>query len=65
MTSPRQPGSDDFRPSASWENLAQRAELLGKLRTFFRQREFLEVETPVLSVDTVIDRHLEFVCDYV
>jgi lysyl-tRNA synthetase class 2 len=60
MTSPRQPSSDDdFRPSASWENLALRAELLGKLRAFFHQREFLEVETPVLSVDTVIDRHLD------
>ena len=60
MTSPRQSISDDdFRPSASWENLALRAELLGKLRAFFHQRGFLEVETPVLSVDTVIDRHLD------
>ena len=60
MTSPRQPSSDgDFRPSATWENLTLRAELLGKLRAFFHERDFLEVETPVLSVDTVIDRHLD------
>jgi elongation factor P--(R)-beta-lysine ligase len=50
---------DDFRPTASWENLRLRADLLRRLRDFFHQRGFLEVETPILSADTVVDRHLD------
>jgi lysyl-tRNA synthetase class 2 len=33
--------------------------MLRKVRSFFERREFLEVETPLLSADTVIDRHLD------
>jgi lysyl-tRNA synthetase class 2 len=51
--------SADFRPTASWSNLRLRAELLRRVRNFFDSREFLEVETPILSADTVVDRHLD------
>jgi elongation factor P--(R)-beta-lysine ligase len=51
--------SGDFRPSASWEVLHLRARLLRRIRRFFEDRRFLEVETPLLSADTVIDRHLD------
>jgi len=54
--------SDDFRPTASWENLHFRAALLRRLRDFFDSRGFLEVETPILSADTVVDRHLDPFC---
>ncbi len=50
---------DDFRPTAGWENLRLRAELLRRLRQFFDERGFLEVDTPILSADTVVDRHLD------
>ena len=50
---------DRFGPSATLETLKLRAELLKRVRAFFDQRQFFEVETPVLSADTVIDRHLE------
>jgi lysyl-tRNA synthetase class 2 len=49
----------DFRPIASWSTLQLRAELLARTRRFFAERGFLEVETPLLSADVVVDRYLE------
>ncbi|MEX2559395.1 MAG: amino acid--tRNA ligase-related protein, partial [Pirellulales bacterium] len=49
----------DWRPTANWDRLALRSRLLGELRRFFQERQFLEVETPLLSADVVVDRHLE------
>jgi elongation factor P--(R)-beta-lysine ligase len=50
---------NDFLPTASWDSLRLRADLLRRLRDFFHRHEFLEVETPILSADTVVDRHLD------
>jgi lysyl-tRNA synthetase class 2 len=52
----------DFRPTASLDRLRQRAALLRRVREFFARREFLEVQTPILSADTVVDRHLDPFC---
>ncbi|MFO7906667.1 MAG: EF-P lysine aminoacylase EpmA [Planctomycetota bacterium] len=49
----------DFGPTASWAHLERRAELLRALRRFFDQYGFLEVETPLLSHDSIVDRHLD------
>jgi elongation factor P--(R)-beta-lysine ligase len=49
----------DFHPTASLATLRLRAGLLRKLREFFHERGFLEVQTPILSADTVVDRHLD------
>ena len=49
----------DFLPSASPQVLRQRAALLKRLRTFFDERGFLEVETPLLSADTVVELHID------
>ena len=49
----------DSTPTASWDRLRLRAAMLRRLREFFDARGFLEVETPLLSADTVIDRHLD------
>jgi lysyl-tRNA synthetase class 2 len=49
----------DFRPTASWSALRRRAALLQRVRRFFDERGFLEVETPLLSSDTVVDLHLD------
>lgn len=49
----------DYRTRAPLENLKRRAELLAIARRFFDSRGFVEVQTPVLSRDTIIDRHLD------
>ena len=49
----------DWRPSCSVEMLHQRAALRLAIRTFFDERGYLEVDTPVLSEDIVIDAHLD------
>jgi lysyl-tRNA synthetase class 2 len=51
--------SRDFLPSCSLDMLRQRAELLQKIRRFFDDHGFFEVETPTLSHDSVIDEHLD------
>ncbi len=51
--------NDDFAPTASLQHLERRARLLKDLRRFFDDRGFIEVETPILSNDVVVDRYLE------
>lgn len=40
-------------------HLRRRAELLDQLRTFFRGRGFLEVETPLLTTEAIPERHID------
>lgn len=49
----------EFAPTAPIEQLRKRAETLAVIRQFFQERDFLEVDTPLLSRDTVVDRHLD------
>ena len=51
------PGAD-WRPTASWDGLRRRAEILTQIRSFFTTRGVLEVETPSLAGATVTDLHL-------
>jgi lysyl-tRNA synthetase class 2 len=51
--------SGDFRPTASLETLRQRARLLTAVRAHFDAAGYWEVETPILSRDTVVDAWLE------
>ena len=51
--------NEPFLPSASIETLQQRAKIFAQVRQFFDQRDFFEVQTPVLSQDTVVDRYIE------
>ncbi len=50
---------EEYRARAALSTLALRHSLLRKLRSFFDDRGFLEVTTPVLSAETVVDVHLE------
>jgi lysyl-tRNA synthetase class 2 len=49
----------DWKPSASLQNLQQRAHALAKIRRFFFERDVLEVETPLLASSTVPDVYIE------
>jgi len=52
----------DFFPSATLDALRRRAELLRVVRQFFDNHGYVEVETPILSRDVVVDAHLEPFC---
>ncbi len=58
-TTPEIIAKRNFRPSASLEMIRRRAEIIRRTRVFFEELGFLEVETPVLSADTVVDRYLD------
>jgi len=49
----------DWLPSASLQNLQQRAHALATIRQFFLERDVLEVETPLLASSTVSDVYIE------
>ena len=49
----------DWRPSATLEVLAARARMFAQIRSFFAERQVMEVETPVLSRRGVTDPALE------
>lgn len=44
---------------AKMETLRARAALLAKIRDFFDSRDFIEVQTPVLSRETIVDRYID------
>lgn len=50
--------NQDWQPTASVEQLRQRAHLLNQIRQFFLERDVLEVDTPAMSHATVTDVHL-------
>lgn len=49
----------DFLPTASLEILRLRANVFARIRNFFDTRGYLEVDTPLMSHDQVIDANLE------
>lgn len=49
---------NEWKPSASIQNLLKRAKTMAEIRQFFADRGVLEVETPALSEFSVTDIHL-------
>ena len=54
-----QSSSLDFRSTAPWRNLILRSEILKRLRSSFDAANYVEVETPLLSADSVVDRYID------
>lgn len=48
-----------WRASLSWEDAKVRAKVIAMFRTFFAERDVIEVETPLLSQGTITDLHLD------
>lgn len=48
-----------WQPTCDTQTLRLRAAALAAVRSFFTQQKYLEVETPLLSGDIVVDAHLE------
>ncbi|HHX8349939.1 TPA: elongation factor P--(R)-beta-lysine ligase [Vibrio diabolicus] len=48
----------NWQPTASIEQLRQRATLIASIRQFFAERQVMEVDTPAMSHATVTDIHL-------
>ncbi|MGN2672114.1 elongation factor P--(R)-beta-lysine ligase [Aliivibrio fischeri] len=58
--------SQNWMPSASIEQLQQRADILAAIRSFFFKRKVMEVDTPAMSHATVTDVHLHtFQTDFI
>src|SRR3954463_8577013 len=53
------PSEQSFEPAASLQSLHHRANLLRKLRAFFDERGFAEVETPLLASEVIPELHIE------
>lgn len=51
--------NDDYQPGTSLRYLQARHDLVKRVRSFFDEWNFLEVCTPVLSADSVVDEHLD------
>lgn len=47
-----------WQPSADIQTLRLRAQVIAQIRTFFKQRAVMEVETPLLASTTVTDPHI-------
>ncbi len=56
---PRHRAPQDFSTTMTLSLLERRSQLLRDIRRFFYEQNFWEVETPVLSQETVIDLYLE------
>jgi len=50
---------NDWKPTATIETLKRRAYVLDQIRSFFKKRDVLEVETPLLCSATITDLHLK------
>ncbi|WP_417387190.1 EF-P lysine aminoacylase EpmA [Gimesia sp.] len=53
-----QPDSD-YLPTATIQTLQHRSQLLRAIRHFFESRGYWEVETPLISRDTVVDAYID------
>jgi lysyl-tRNA synthetase class 2 len=56
---PRDSSNNDFAPNSLLAMLHERSMLLRRLRDFFDERGFIEVETPLLAEEIIPELHIE------
>ncbi len=49
----------NWQASMSWQTAQKRAQVYSMIRTFFNDRNVVEVETPLMSQGTISDLHLD------
>src|SRR5580700_11013184 len=47
-----------WQPNATIDTLRMRADIMARIRDFFKKRDVLEVETPLIAATTVTDPHI-------
>lgn len=50
---------ESWRPTADVHTLTRRGEIVWRIRNFFHQRNFIEVQPPIIGHDTVVDLNIE------
>jgi lysyl-tRNA synthetase class 2 len=56
---------NDWQPGTTLDSLRQRGRILSELRSFFQQRNVLEVDVPVLATTSVTDRNIDSIATLV
>ncbi len=50
---------ESWQPTMSWETAQLRSRVINRIRSFFNERDVIEVETPLMARSTITDVHLD------
>ena len=50
---------EHWQPTMSWDTARLRSKVINRIRSFFYNRDVIEVETPVMARNTITDVHID------